>query len=81
MYRLWEDEKTFYIGIGEDDLIVLPKKDFECGDVKEFRDFILEKSRCIYTWKPTRIDHIIKQIHLNMKANPIRFGFQPKDKE
>lgn len=81
IYRLWEDEKTFYIGIGEDDLLVLPKNKFEVGDVSEFRDFILEKSRCIFTWKPVRIDHVIKQIHLNMKANPIRFGFQPKDKE
>lgn len=81
IYRLWEDEKIFYVGIGEDDLLVLPKSDFEKGEVKEFRDFILEKSRCIYTWKPKRIDNIIKQIHYNMKANPIRIGFQPKDEK
>ena len=81
IYRIWEDEKTFYVGMNEDDLLVLPKTNFEVGHVGTFRDFILDKSRCIYTWKPTRIDNIIKQIHLNMKANPIRFGFQPKDKK
>ena len=81
IYRLWESEKVFYIGIGEDDLLVLPKASFEKGDVSEFRDFILEKSRCDFRWKPSRIDNVIKKIHMDMKANPIRIGFQPKDKE
>lgn len=81
IYRLWESEKVFYVGIGEDDLLVLPKSNFEKGEVSEFRDFILEKSRCIFTWKPSRIDNVIKKIHMDMKANPIRIGFQPKDKE
>ena len=81
IYRLWESEKVFYIGIGEDDLLVLPKADFETGDVSEFRDFILEKSRCVFVWKPERIDNVIKQIHMNMKMNPIKMGFQPKDKK
>jgi len=81
IYRLWEDEKNFYVGTDDDDLLVLPKSNFESGDVTTFRDFILEKSRCSYTWKPTRLDNVIKQIHYNMKANPIRIGFQPKDKK
>ena len=74
IYRIWEDEKIFYMGINEDDLVVLPKTNFEVGDEKEFRDFIVEKSRCIYTWKPARIDNVIKQIHLNMKA--MSFGMR-----
>lgn len=60
IYRLWEDEKIFYIGINEDDLVVLPKVDFKAGDVSTFREFILEKSGAIYTWKPLRIDNVIK---------------------
>lgn len=60
IYRLWEDEKVFYIGMNEDDLIVLPKQDFTVGDVSAFRDFILEKSGAIYTWQPKRIDNVIK---------------------
>lgn len=60
IYRLWEDEKIFYIGINEDDLVVLPKANFEEGDVSTFRDFILDKSGAIFTWQPKRIDNVIK---------------------
>ena len=82
IYRLWEDEKVFYIGIGEDDLLVLPKANFEKGDVSEFRDFVLEKSRCVYTWKPARIDNVIKQLHKNMqmKATQFTLGARKEDK-
>ncbi len=60
VYRLWEDEKHFYVGINEEDLLVLPKENFETGDVGMFRDFILEKSGAIFTWQPKRIDNVIK---------------------
>lgn len=68
IYRMWEDEKNFYIGINEDDLIVLPKADFEAGDKDTFREFIIEKSRAIYTWQPTRIDNVIKKNILDFKT-------------
>lgn len=60
IYRLWESEKVFYVGMNEDDLLVLPKDKFEEGDVDTFREFIVEKSTCIFTWKPARIDNVIK---------------------
>ncbi len=60
IYRLWEDEKFFYIGINEDDLVVLPKTNFEVGDVTTFRDYILEKSGATFTWQPKRVDNVIK---------------------
>ena len=60
IYRLWEDEKFFYIGINEDDLVVLPKTNFEVGDVSTFREFILEKSGATFTWQPKRLDNVIK---------------------
>ena len=60
IYRLWEDEKFFYIGINEDDLAVLPKASFEVGDVGTFRYFILEKSGATFTWQPKRVDNVIK---------------------
>lgn len=81
IYRLWEDEKIFYVGIGEDDLLVLPKGNFEKGDVREFRDFIFEKSRCIYTWKPARIDNVIKQIHMNMKMKATQLRMDTENKK
>jgi len=58
--RLWEDEKFFYIGINEDDLVVLPKTNFEVGDVSTFREYILEKSGATFTWQPKRLDNVIK---------------------
>ena len=60
IYRLWEDEKFFYIGINEDDLVVLPKTNFEVGDVSTFREYILEKSGATFTWQPKRLDNVIK---------------------
>lgn len=69
IYRLWEDEKIFYIGINDDDLVVLPKTNFEVGDVSTFRDFILEKSGAIYTWKPRRADNVIKHNITSFKWN------------
>lgn len=60
IYRLWEDEKFFYIGINEDDLLVLPKTNFEVGNVSTFREYILEKSGATFTWQPKRVDNVIK---------------------
>lgn len=69
VYRLWESEKIFYIGANEDDLVVLPKESFKTGDITTFRDFLLEKSGCIYTWQPTRIDNAIKHYFATLKWN------------
>ncbi|MFW5674975.1 MAG: YcxB family protein [Acetivibrio ethanolgignens] len=67
IYRLWEDEKHFYIGMNEDDLLVLPKKAFKAGNAGTFRDYVLERSKAGYTWQPTRMDHIIKNNVLQFK--------------
>lgn len=67
IYRLWENEKIFFIGMNEDDLVVIPKCDFVSGDVDTFRDFILEKSGCIYTWQPNRVDNIVKHYITSVK--------------
>lgn len=69
VYRLWESEKIFYIGINEDDLVVLPKEDFVSGDVSEFSEFLLEKSGATYTWQPKRIDNVIKYNINQFKKN------------
>ena len=76
IYRLWEDEKHFYIGINEDDLVVLPKNDFITGEVSEFRDFLLEKSGATYTWQPTRIDNVIKH-----NINQFKWNMQKQREE
>lgn len=60
VYRVWEDEKTYYVGMNEDDLLILPKNAFEKGDVKGFRDYILEKTGADFVWKPTEFVNICK---------------------
>lgn len=60
IYCIWEDEKNFYIGMNEDDLVVLPKRCFEQGDVTTFREFVLDKSRAEFRWKPAEIKNIVK---------------------
>lgn len=77
IYRLWEDEKTFYVGMNEDDLLILPKENIEGGDMGNFKDFILEKSGAEYRWKPVGIvnkwkDFLVKTknriLYLRMEA-------------
>lgn len=65
IYRVWEDEKNFYIGMNEDDLLVLPKQDFECGDVTTFREYILDKSRAEFCWKPAKFQNVVKDKMMN----------------
>lgn len=60
VYKIWEDEKNYYVGMNEDDLLVLPMKDFEEGNAGEFRDFIVEKSSAPRVWAPTRPGNIVK---------------------
>ena len=81
IYRIWEEEKVFYVGMNEDDLLVLPKVNFEKGDVNTFRDFIIEKSRCIYTWKPTRIDNVIKRNIMNFKIRMTQMRMEANSEE
>lgn len=67
IYRVWEDEKNFYVGMNEDDLLILPRVDFCEGDVSTFRDFILDKSRADYRWQPTGFVNICKQKWMQMQ--------------
>lgn len=40
----YEDEKNYYLGINNEDMYVLPKKDFTTDSNEGFADFITEKS-------------------------------------
>lgn len=66
IYCVWEDERNFYLGMNEDDLVVLPKKDFTTGDAATFRDFILDKSRAEFRWKPADLKNVIRDKMMNM---------------
>ena len=67
VYRVWEDEFNFFIGFESEDLIVLPKANFEEGDSTKFRDFILEKTGAKYRWTPALLSNRIKGFISGMK--------------
>ena len=62
VYHLWEDEDNYYVGLDNDDLLILPKTNFEEGDAESFREFLLDKSGAKYTWKPAKLLNIWKNM-------------------
>ena len=82
IHRIWEDEKHYYIGINVDDLLVLPKANFQEGDAKEFRDFILDKSGADFVWKPSGIVNICKDKMFKMRTKMSQVpGVDPEGKK
>lgn len=67
VYCVWEDEADFYLGMNNDDLIVLQKANFTTGEVSLFKDFILEKSGAKYIWKPAKFVNVCKNAVLKAK--------------
>lgn len=74
VYRVWEDERTYFVGMNEDDLLILPKDAFEKGEAKAFRDYILERTGADFVWKPTGLVNICKNkwMQLQMKMTSRR---------
>ena len=66
-YCVWEDEADFYLGMNNDDLIVLQKANFTTGEASLFKDFILEKSGAKYIWKPAKFVNVCKNAVLKAK--------------
>ncbi len=83
VYRVWEDEKTYYVGMNEEDLLILPKEGFEEGDEKEFRQFMLDKSGADYRWTPVRVTNQWKNFLVNTKnrITQLRMEAQEQEKE
>lgn len=82
IYQIWEDEKNYYVGMNEEDLLILPKDNFVKGNMEEFREFILNKSKADYRWQPINIINISKQIINKLKALEAeqRASLNPKKK-
>ncbi len=80
VYRVWEDERHFYIGMESEDLLILPKDSFREGDVKEFRDFILDKSGASFKWQPANPVNIVKNIWMNIQMKVAMVGQESQDK-
>lgn len=79
VYCMWEDEATYYLGMSNDDLIVLPKAKFQKGNASEFKEYMLEKSGAKYVWKPTRIGNVCRNAILNMKVRITQMQMQGSD--
>lgn len=62
IYRMWEDEKHLYVGMNEEDLLILPKETVPEGQAEELKAFILKKSKADCVWKPANFINICKNI-------------------
>lgn len=80
VYRVWEDERHFYVGLESEDLLILPKTSFREGDVQEFRDFILDKSGASFKWQPVNPVNIVKNIWMNIQMKAAAVGQEKQDK-
>ncbi len=67
VYKVWEDESNFFIGLESEDLLVLPKGAFEVGDFREFCDFILEKTGANYRWTPATLSNKMKDLWMKIR--------------
>lgn len=50
--NLCHDEKYYYLGANEQDLMILPKSDFIIGDADSFEAFIEKKAKIRSVWTP-----------------------------
>ncbi len=83
IYRVWEDERTYYVGMNEEDLLILPKDKFELGSEKEFLEFILDKSGAEYRWTPVGLLNKWKDFlaKTRNRITQLRMEAQEKDQE
>ena len=83
VYCVWEDEADYYLGMHNDDLIVLQKANFTTGEASLFKDFILEKSGAKYIWKPAKFVNVCKNAVLKAKirATQMQMAADQEDEE
>lgn len=81
VYHMWEDERNYYVGLDNDDLLILPKENFEEGDSESFREFLLGKSGAKYTWKPARFGNVLKNTVAQMRKKMVGTEEVSKGKE
>nr|WP_296265498.1 YcxB family protein [uncultured Merdimonas sp.] len=83
VYRVWEDERIYYVGMNEEDLLILPKDEFIEGDQKSFREFILDKSGADYRWVPTGLVNRSKEFGRKIRGHmtQMRIDAQEQNKK
>ena len=81
VYCVWEDEENFYLGMNNDDLIVLQKAKFKAGDADTFKDFILDKSDAKYVWKPIKFANVCKDAVVKAKIRAMQMRMNVDSEE
>nr|WP_308000232.1 YcxB family protein [uncultured Merdimonas sp.] len=83
VYRVWEDERIYYVGMNEEDLLILPKDEFIEGDQESFREFILDKSGADYRWVPTGLVNRSKEFGRKIRGHmtQMRIDAQEQNKK
>lgn len=81
IYRVWEDERTYYVGMNEEDLLILPKDKFELGSEKEFLEFILDKSGAEYRWTPVGLLNKWKDFLAKTRNRITQLRMEAQEKE
>ena len=81
IYRIWEDEKTYYVGMNEDDLLILPKANFTEGEERDFKEFILEKSGADYRWLPVGLWNRFKNFGMQIRGHITRMRIEAQERE
>lgn len=65
---LYEDEKNFYVKMDDNQVHLLPKKDFTEGSPDEFAAYIEERSRVERAWSPAQVKNRFKKMMEKQKA-------------
>lgn len=81
IYRIWEDERTYYVGMNDEDLLILPKDKFVQGDETAFKEFILEKSGADYRWKPVKPGNRWRQFLLQIRGHITKMRMDARERE
>lgn len=81
VYCIWEDEEYYFLGMNEDDLLILPKNSFLEGEVQSFREFILKKSGADYRWVPVKFANVCKDRWGKIKAHIVQLRMQGMEKK
>lgn len=59
---IYTDEKNFYLGVNNEDLYILPKRDFKTGTTEDFLEFITTKSHVDAVYLPAKQLNQFKQM-------------------
>lgn len=70
---LYGDEKNYYVGINNEDLFLLPRKDFTEGSQEEFAAFVEKRSNEKYEFTPATVKNKWRIHRMKQKAFEVEY--------